>query len=942
MPKKELFLLDAYALIYRAHYAFISRPLINSKGLNTSAISGFTRFTWDIIKNRKPGWLAVAFDTSAPTFRHEMYPLYKANREAQPEDITAAVPYIKRILEAFHIPVVSMDGYEADDLIGTLAFQAADEHFKVFMATSDKDYGQLVRDEQILLYKPGRRGDEVQILDEEAILKLWQVKRTDQIPDMLGLQGDSSDNIPGVPGIGPKTAAKLLEQYDTVENLLEHLDELKGKVRQALEENKEQALLSKQLAIIDTHAPVQFKAGDYRLSEPDTTALRELFEELEFRSLKNEILSAFQSPRDAEEKKASAVAKPGVQQTLFDLPEPRPKASSSNPAAEGSSLAHVGNVEHRYRLASSEKEWASLIKTLKNQKAFAWDTETTEIDPNRASLVGMSFAVRPKEAWFVPIPEDEKKGKDVVDAFRQILAAGKRTLVGQNIKYDALVLKWHGVEVEGPFFDTMIAHYLLAPEQRHNLNYLAEAYLHYTPVSIEQLIGKKGKHQLSMRDVPLDVLAEYAAEDADLTWQLYEILEKELKKEGLYELYEKMEAPLIEALVEMEYNGIKVDADFLNKYGKELRKELEGIEAKIFEMAGGPFNINSPKQIGEVLFVRLQIPYRWSKTKTGQFSTNEEKLSELAHQHPIVREILRYRSLSKLISTYVEALPRMINPRTGRIHSSFNQALTATGRLSSNNPNLQNIPIRTPEGARVREAFVPRSEEYLLLAADYSQVELRLIAAMSGEEAMLEAFRQNLDIHRATAARVFGVPYEEVTREQRNKAKTVNFSIIYGAGATNLSRQLDIPRKEATALIKSYFEQYPGLKAYMDRVVAEAREKGYVTTLMGRRRYLRDINSRNGIMRSHAERNAVNTPVQGSAADMIKMAMVNIHRLLKEGGYRSKMILQVHDELVFDLHKEEKDELMPLIEEKMRTALPGLKVPIVVDLGVGKNWLEAH
>ncbi len=939
MPKKELFLLDAYALIYRAHYAFISRPLINSKGLNTSAISGFTRFTWDIIKNRRPGYLAVAFDTSAPTFRHEMYPLYKANREAQPEDITAAVPYIKRILRAFHIPIVGLDGYEADDLIGTLAFQAADQGFQVFMATSDKDYGQLVRDEQILLYKPGRRGDEVQILNEEAILKLWNVRRTEQIPDMLGLQGDSSDNIPGVPGIGPKTAAKLIAQYDTIENLLEHLDELKGKVRQALEENKEQALLSKKLAIIDTHAPVQFHAEEYRLSEPDTTALQEIFEELEFRSLKNDILSAFKPKGNGQAKDAPSIGQAGVQQTLFELPAQK---SASAPGRRDSQLSNVSNTEHQYHLAQTPAAWNTLIKTLKGQKAFAWDTETTEVDPNRAALVGMSFAVRPKEAWFVPVPEEEEKGKAVVDAFRQILSGAERTLVGQNIKYDALVLKWQGVDVKGPFFDTMIAHYLLAPEQRHNLNYLSEAYLHYTPVSIEQLIGKKGKNQGSMRDVPIELLTEYAAEDADLTWQLYEILEKELRKEGLYELYEKMEAPLIEVLVEMEYNGVKVDADFLKKYGQELRKELTGIEKKIFEMAGGPFNINSPKQIGQILFDRLKIPYRWQKTKTGQYSTNEEKLSELAHEHPIVREILRYRSLSKLISTYVEALPRMINPRTGRIHSSFNQALTATGRLSSNNPNLQNIPIRTPEGARVREAFVPRSNEFLLLAADYSQVELRLIAAMSGEEAMLEAFRKELDIHRATAARVFGVPYEEVTREQRNKAKTVNFSIIYGAGATNLSRQLDIPRREATQLIKSYFEQYPGLKAYMERVVAEAREKGYVTTLMGRRRYLRDINSRNGVMRSHAERNAINTPVQGSAADMIKMAMVNIHRLLKEGGYRSKMILQVHDELVFDLHKEEKEELMPLIEEKMRTALPDLPVPIVVDMGVGENWLEAH
>ncbi len=933
MPK-ELFLLDAYALIYRAHYAFISRPLINSKGLNTSAISGFTRFFWDILKSRKPPYLAVAFDTAAPTFRHQRYPLYKANREEQPEDITTAVPYIKRILQAFHIPDISLDGYEADDLIGTLAFQAADQGFKVFMATSDKDYGQLVRNEQILLYKPGRRGDEVQILNEKDILKLWQVKRTNQIPDMLGLQGDSSDNIPGVPGIGPKTAAKLIQQYDSVENLLQHLDELKGKVRQILEEYREQALLSKELATIDTQAPVTFEREKFRVQKPNLHELLEIFEELEFRTLKREILSAF---RQTEPDKK--IAKAGVQQSLFGLEQQSDKIAESQPQSQ---LAHVGNTKHHYQLLKDKKEIQKLIQKLNRHKAFAWDTETTDTNPNIAEVIGMSFSVKTGEAQYVPVPEEESQRRELIQAFRQILSKKDRTLVGQNIKYDILVLKWMGVEVDGPLFDTMIAHYLLAPEQRHNLNYLSEAYLKYSPVPIEQLIGKKGKNQLSMKDVPLDVLAEYAAEDADLTWQLYQILEKQLQEEGLYELYQKMEAPLIYALAEMEYNGITLDADFLKQYGEELKSKLQQIEEKIFQLAGTSFNINSPRQIGEILFEQLKIPYRWSKTKTGQYSTNEEKLSELAHHHPVVREILNYRSLSKLISTYVEALPRMINSRTGRIHSSFNQALTATGRLSSNNPNLQNIPIRTPEGARVREAFIPRSEEYLILSADYSQIELRLIASISGEEAMLEAFRQNLDIHRATAARVFGVPYEEVTREQRNKAKTVNFSIIYGAGATNLSRQLGISRKEAAELIQSYFEQYPGLKAYMQQTIAQAREKGYVTTLMGRRRYLRDINSRNGVMRSHAERNAINTPIQGSAADLIKIAMVNIHQLLKKGKYRSKMILQVHDELLFDLHKEERETLMPLIEEKMRTALPNLKVPILVDMGVGKNWLEAH
>lgn len=931
MSDKKLFLLDGHALIYRAHYAFINRPLINSKGLNTSAITGFTRTLWDLMRNEKPTHIAVAFDPPSPIFRHEMYEEYKANREEQPEDIALAIPYIKAIVEAFNIPIVMVANYEADDVIGTLAKQAEKEGFTVYMVTPDKDYAQLVS-ENIYMYKPSRQGNGVDIWGVQDILEKWQVERVDQVIDVLGLQGDSIDNIPGIPGIGAKTAVKLLAKFDTVEGLIENTDQLKGKQKEKVEQFAEQGLLSKKLATIDINVPIQFDAKAYEKEPFDREKLTELFKELEFRTLSRQILGEPSNPNA-----------PGKQGSLFDKEE-----SSSTPINVRPIPAHsvadknIENTPHTYHLVDTPEARANLIKVLSGQKSFCFDTETTDIDANQAELVGMSFAVKAHEAYYVPVPSDQEAAMKLVAEFKPVFEDDGIIKIAQNIKYDAIVLKWYDVEVKGLYFDTMIVHYLIEPGLRHNMDYLSETYLKYQTVHIETLIGKKGKNQLTMRDVPVEKVKDYAAEDADITLQLKEYLEPKLKEEGLQSLYETMEAPLVKALIDLEFEGVKIDVGFLKKYSKELGKEIDETEAKIYETAGVKFNIGSPKQVGEVLFDKLEIPYRWRKTKTGQYSTNEEKLTELAADHPIVDDILRHRGLMKLRSTYVDALPRMVNPRTGRIHSSFNQALAATGRLSSQNPNLQNIPVRTPEGAKVREAFVPRNEDYMLLAADYSQIELRLIAEISGDEAMLDAFTAGQDIHRATAARVFEVPYDEVTREQRYRAKTVNFSIIYGAGSTNLSRQLNIKRSEAKELIDNYFKQYQGLQKYMKDIVDKARKEGFVTTLMGRRRYLRDIHSKSSLERSNAERIAINTPIQGSAADMIKIAMINIHKALKEGNYKTKMILQVHDELVFDAHKDELDKVKPFIEDLMKNAIPDLKVPILVEMGTGNNWLEAH
>ncbi len=930
MSEKKLFLLDGHALVYRAHYAFIGRPLYNSKGMNTSAITGFVRSLWDILVNQKPTHIAVSFDLHGDTFRHEWYPEYKANREAQPEDITTALPYIKEIIEGFNIPIISYEGYEADDLIGTLSVQAANEGFTVYMVTPDKDFGQLV-DDNIYLFKPSRRGNGVDILGKQEILDMWNIKRIDQVIDMLGLQGDSVDNIPGIPGIGPKTAAKLLAEFDTVEGLIENTDKLKGRQKESVENHTDQALLSKKLATINTNAPVRFDEKDFRLSPIDRDKLGKVFKELEFRTLGQSILGE------------PAPVAPGGQMDLFGNPVSTKKSAlKETPKAPAIADNNIKNTDHDYKLIDTTELRANLISELGSQEVLCFDTETTGLNANDVELIGISFSNNSNTGYWVPLPDDQVKVKEILEEFRGIFENPSIKKIGHNIKYDALILKWYGIELAGTYQDTMIAHYLLEPEMNHNMNYLSETYLNYEPVKIQALIGKKGISQLTMRQADKEKVKEYAAEDADITLQLSKKLFKELRDQDLAKIYNNIEEPLIKVLTDLEYAGVNLDTDYLEAYSQELHGEILKQESKIYKQAGTHFNIASPKQVGEILFDKLKIPYRWRRTATGQYSTDEDKMNELAEKHKIVSDIMLHRMFSKLKSTYVDALPLMISRKTGRIHSSFNQALAATGRLSSNNPNLQNIPIRTPEGRRIREAFIPRDKDHILLSADYSQIELRLIAEISGDGAMLEAFSKGQDIHRATAARVYGVEYEAVNDDQRRNAKTVNFSITYGAGSTNLSRQLGIKRTNAKSLIEQYFKQYAGLKKYMDTTVDFARKNGYVETLLGRRRKLRDINSRNGMSRSGAERIAINTPIQGTAADMIKLAMINIHSAMKERRLKSKMILQVHDELVFDILIPELDEMKEIIESKMKTAIPNLKVPIVVGMGVGENWLVAH
>ncbi|MFN7119332.1 MAG: DNA polymerase I [Saprospiraceae bacterium] len=932
MSDKRLFLLDGHALVYRAHFSFITRPLINSKGVNTSAVMGFVRTLWDLMQNEHPTHLAVAFDPPTATFRHTMFEAYKANREEQPDDIRIAIPYIMEILHAFKIPILMVDHYEADDVIGTIAKKSEKAGCTVYMVTPDKDFGQLVSD-KVFLYKPSRQGNGVEIWGEKEVKENWQIQRVDQVVDMLGLMGDSVDNIPGIPGIGEKTAAKLLAEFDTVENLVANLDKLKGKQKEQVEKFADQGLLSKKLALIDTDVPIDYDDLSFQIDPPDKERLAEIFKELEFRSLAKQILGEEEAP--APKPKTNANPQQG---SLFDEAE---VASVAAPAAHSVAEFNIHNTPHAYHLVDTPKQRAALIALLAQQSSFCFDSETTNIDPNLAELVGLSFSIKSHEAYYVPIPEDQTEARAVVHEFKAIFEDEKICKVGQNIKYDAIMLKWYGVEVRGAYFDTMIAHYLLEPELRHSMDYMAETYLKYQPVKIESLIGKRGKGQLTMREVDVELVKDYAAEDADITLQLQEFLEPQLKKDSLDKLYYDIEEPLIRVLTDLEFEGIKVDVAFLQDYAVELGKEILKLEDKIYEQVGEKFNIGSPKQVGEMLFDKLKAP-GGKKTKTGQYSTNEEILADLVNYVPVAGDILKHRGLQKLLSTYVDGLPKMVNPRTGRIHSSFNQALAATGRLSSNNPNLQNIPIRTAEGARVREAFVARDENHLLMSADYSQIELRLIAEISGDEAMLEAFQSNQDIHRATAARVFNVEFDKVSTEQRYRAKTINFAIIYGGGATTLSRQLGIKRTEASGMVTQYFNQYPGLRSYMERTIEEARRNGYVTTLMGRRRYLRDINSKSQLERSNSERIAINTPIQGTAADMIKIAMVDIHKALKDGGFKTKMILQVHDELIFDTPKDEVEAIKPIVIEKMKNALPDLKVPIEVGVGVGKTWFEAH
>lgn len=927
---KKLFLLDAFALIYRAHFAFASRPLINSKGLNVSAITGFTNTLWEVLKKEKPSHIAVVFDLPGPTFRHEMYVEYKANREKQPEDISIAIPYIKKIIKAFNIPVVFCEGYEADDVIGTLAKQAEKEDFDVYMMTPDKDYAQLVSD-KVFMYKPARMGNAVSILGAKEVLEKWQIKRIDQVIDVLGLQGDAVDNIPGIKGVGAKTAVKLLAEFDSIEGILANTDKLKGKLKEKVEAGHEAALMSKKLATIELNCPIEFNAEAYKLKDFNTEALKELFSELEFRTLMKRIVGA------------SAVSTEGTQTDLFGNVVASKSQTKRAPAKVGSIAdKHIANVDHEYHMVETVEQRAELIALLSGEKIFCFDTETTGLNVSEAELVGIAFSIKAHEAYYVPIPSNQVEAKGIVAEFKALFENPAIEKIGQNIKYDVLMLKWYNIEVKGKYWDTMLMHYLLEPESRHNLTYLAESYLNYSPVAIQALIGKNGKNQLTMRDVAPEKIKEYAGEDADITLQVKLELDKLLEGD-LLNLYNEIEEPLVNVLVEIEYNGVNLDVPFLENYSTVLDAEIITLKKKIFDAAGlNTFNMDSPKQVGEVLFTKLEIPYRWKKTKTGQFSTNEEKLSELAEKHEIVADLLTYRSIAKLKSTYVDALPRLISKKTSRIHSSFNQALTATGRLSSQNPNLQNIPIRSERGREVRKAFIPKDDKHILLAADYSQIELRLVAEISGDKAMIQAFQDGLDIHQATAARIYDVPLDEVTKEQRYNAKTVNFSIIYGAGATSLSKNLGIKRAEAQTLISQYFNEYEGLKNYMEMVVTKAREDGYVTTLKGRRRALRDLTSQNSMMRAHAERNAVNTPIQGSAADMIKLAMIKIHKAIQEAGLQTKMTSQVHDELIFDIPLEELEQAKVLINEHMKNALPGLDVPILVGMDTGANWLEAH
>lgn len=919
--QKKLFLLDAMALIYRAYFAMSRNPQINSKGLNTSAVLGFANTLLDILKNEKPTHLGIAFDTQAPTQRTEDFAAYKANREKMPEDLAASLPYIMRLIEGFNIPAIFLDGYEADDVIGTLAKKAEQEGFVTYMMTPDKDFGQLVSP-NIFMYKPARGGNKAEVWGVEEVCNRYKIKTPEQFIDILGLWGDAVDNIPGVPGIGEKTAAKLIGQFGSIENLLKNTHQLKGKLKENLEKYAEQALLSKQLATIQLDVPIPFEVDKLKLSRPNIEKLRELFEELEFRTFAKRLSNYLSVDSPAE--------------TASETPDLFSSVDSEIPT-----IQTIETVPHQYQLINSMEEARQLAETLSKQPAFCFDTETTGIDANQAELVGISFSFKAHQAFYVPIPEAYHEAMKWVEIFKPVLESDSIEKIGQNIKFDISILRWYDVKVKGKFFDTMIAHYLLQPDQRHNMDTLALNYLHYQPVPIEKLIGKKGKNQLNMRMVDVETIKEYAAEDADITWQLAQTFAPMLKETGTDELFYKTEMPLVPVLASMEAEGVNLDIPALESFNEQLTDEVEQMEVEIFRQAGTEFNISSPKQLGEVLFERLQLSSKPKKTKTGQYSTGEDVLVKLAYKHPIVEKILEYRSLTKLKSTYVDVLPQLVNPRDGRIHTSYNQAVAATGRLSSNNPNLQNIPIRTQRGREIRKAFIPRNDDYTLLAADYSQIELRIIAHLSKDAAMMEAFQQGMDIHIATASRVYGVPPKDVSKEMRRHAKTVNFGIIYGISAFGLSERLGIPRKEAATIINSYFEKYPGIHQYMETTKEFARQHGYVETILGRRRYLKDIHSANAVVRGYAERNAINAPIQGSSADMIKIAMIDIFNEIERLNLKSRMILQVHDELVFDAHQEEVETLKALVEDKMIHAME-LDVPLVVDINTGNNWLEAH
>ncbi|GAB3955359.1 hypothetical protein GCM10028805_42770 [Spirosoma harenae] len=1018
-PTKKLFLLDALALIYRAHFAFNKTPRISSRGVNTSAVFGFMNAMIEVLTKEKPTHIGVAFDSAKKTFRHEQFPMYKATRQSQPEDISVAMPYIKKIIEAMHIPILILEGYEADDIIGTIAKKAAMADFEVYMMTPDKDYGQLVED-HIHIYKPAFMGKPVEKLGVKEVLERWQIERIEQVTDMLGLMGDSVDNIPGIPGVGEKTAQKLIADFGSIENLIARADELKGKLKENVVNFAQQGMLSKQLATIHLDVPLAFDEDKLRHTEYDKPRLAALLDELEFRQMKTRLLGG-----DYDEKPLPAAfkANPAGQMNLFDSPggdtpafmpfpnmsavnpsgasdlpfdftgtpsatlstdKPKGKRTSvSVPAASGAKATPskvtetittddapgnevteepayldvypdveleenqperrktILSVKHDYRLVDTPELRASLVHYLNLQESICFDSETTAIDPVEADLVGLSFAYRTGEAFYVPVPEDRAEAQAIVDQFKPVFENPAIEKIGQNLKYDLLMLKKYGVEVQGKMFDTMLAHYLIEPEMRHNMDMMAMMYLNYSPVEIEALIGKKGKGQLTMREVEIQKVVDYAAEDADITLQLKHTFAPRLEKDNLHKLFDQVEMPLVRVLTDLELEGVTLDTKALADLSASLEVDMKQVQQEIFDIAGNPFNIGSPKQLGEVLFEKLKLDKNAKKTKTGQYATGEEILSKLEVEHEIARKILDYRELVKLKNTYVDVLPQLISKRTGRIHTSFNQAVAATGRLSSVNPNLQNIPIRTPRGQEIRKAFVPRGPEFLIMSADYSQIELRIMAAFSGDQTMLDAFNNGVDIHTQTASKVFHVGLNEVTSDMRRKAKTINFGIIYGISAFGLSQRLKIPRKEAAEIIDEYFAGFPAVKDYIDQCIEKARGFGYAETILGRRRYLRDINSRNQTDRMFAERNAVNAPIQGSAADMLKIAMIRIHEFMQQERLKSKMILTVHDELVFDAHRDEIALLTERVDDIMKNAIP-MAVRMETGIGTGENWLLAH
>ncbi|MCF2738575.1 DNA polymerase I [Bacteroides caecigallinarum] len=925
----KLFLLDAYALIYRAYYALIKSPRINSKGFNTSAILGFVNTLEDVLKKESPTHIGVAFDPSGPTFRHEAYKEYKAQREETPEAIRLSVPIIKDIIRAYKIPILEVPGYEADDVIGTLATEAGKRGITTYMMTPDKDYGQLVS-ENVFMYRPKYGDKEFDIMGIEEVKAKFNIESTSQVIDMLGLMGDSSDNIPGCPGVGEKTAQKLISEFGSIENLLEHTDQLKGAIKTKVESNVEKIKFSKFLATIKTDVPIELDMDSLKRETPDEEKLRSIFEELEFRTLLERVFKSDKKPaaKPAPEKQA-------LQGDLFGF-----FADDNTEEQKNSSLKRLEDTDYDYQLIDTEDKINDFLRIILTKEIISLDTETTGTDAMSAELVGMSFSYKENQAFYVPVPQDREEAQKIVDKFKPVFENEKSIKVGQNIKYDMIVLGNYGVSIKGQMFDTMIAHYVLQPELHHGMDYLAEVYLKYDTIKIEELIGAKGKNQRNMRDLSPTDIYKYACEDADVTLKLKNILEKELETNGVKELFEEIEMPLVPVLAYIERNGVRIDTEALKETSRHFTIRMREIEEEIYKLAGMEFNVSSPKQVGEVLFDRLKIVEKAKKTKTGQYVTSEEVLESLKGKHQIVEKVLDYRGLKKLLSTYVDALPELINPKTGRIHTSFNQTVTATGRLSSSNPNLQNIPVRDDDGKEIRKAFIP-DDGCEFFSADYSQIELRIMAHLSEDDNMIEAFREEQDIHAATAAKIYKINIDEVTREQRSKAKTANFGIIYGISVFGLAERLNVDRKEAKELIDGYFENYPKVKAYMDESIRSARDKGYIETIFKRKRYLPDINSRNAVVRGYAERNAINAPIQGSAADIIKVAMIRIYKRFMDEGIKSKMILQVHDELNFSVLREEKEKVQQIVISEMEAAYK-MKVPLLADCGWGQNWLEAH